>query len=340
MKKIIYPLLLLSLLLLFEQCANPVVVTQTSSQRIQQKIASLDSLLQSAPQGWQLTYFPKVDSLLFTNFSSKLIGIDIDKNRYGFGGHTYWIRFLPGGNLEMLAINGADVTQHKGSYKIGLSESLQISFITYLPIHEMVTPQWGGASDLLFVECDWQNRIILRTAHSQEYQRQRIFLTPLPEDKVPAEEAKKALNNRLFFERMQNPQIRLKKGSRIYFESDVQLNDKFSDGSLNKWRIERRYFLFLYNLRRYGDYNFKGYNGLGSGYTETPEGLVFFPGFSFDGKHTVNFVKRKGDKFVAELVRIWDPIYQKYTIESKHLHPQGEPLPYYIEIFNATTPTN
>ena len=71
---------LLLVALLFTACSsNDDVFDKSPSQRSSESISSLKDELVNAPYGWRVLYFPKTDSLLFSN-PSELI------SQYGFRG--------------------------------------------------------------------------------------------------------------------------------------------------------------------------------------------------------------------------------------------------------------
>ena len=45
--------------------------------------------------------------------------------------------------------------------------------------------------------------------------------------------------------------------------------------------------------------------------------------------------QREGNRFVAELVSVYDPLLRHTRLVSKHLHPKGEPTGLKAEIYDA-----
>ena len=64
--------------------------------------------------------------------------------------------------------------------------------------------------------------------------------------------------------------------------------------------------------------------GLGSGYSGTEHGITFRAGLRYDSKTMFFDFQREGNRFVAELVSVYDPLLRKTRLVSKHLHPEGE----------------
>lgn len=64
--------------------------------------------------------------------------------------------------------------------------------------------------------------------------------------------------------------------------------------------------------------------GLGSGYAGTEHGITFRAGLRYDSKTMFFDFQRKGNRFVAELVSVYDPLLRSIRLVSKHLHPEGE----------------
>ena len=46
--------------------------------------------------------------------------------------------------------------------------------------------------------------------------------------------------------------------------------------------------------------------------------------FHYDSKTMFFDFQRKGNRFVAELVSVYDPLLRSIRLVSKHLHPEGE----------------
>ncbi|SUB77526.1 DUF4302 domain-containing protein [Porphyromonas macacae] len=319
-------------------CKQDNAFDRSPAERMERHIENFKQTLVSAPHGWQLQYFPRVDSLLFRNPSTRLDWTDVTKDKYGYGGYLMLIKFAEGNRLEIKA----DLTDRQAKnvtsaeYDIRLGSSLQLSFTTHAPLHELVNSEFGGVSDFVYRYRDYWGNLIFTTGVSDDSNRPYIVLSPLKTAEEWKSGAEQAFENRKFFESMVHPQIRIRRGSRIFFQSDVPFKKPGDEQNKEKEleRNRRRYHIFLSYREKY-DPIFRGYNGLGSGYTGTKEGLSFRPGFSYDDKTTFFDFERKGDKFVAELVSVYDPLFQKFHFESKHLFPEGEPTSYIAEIIDT-----
>jgi hypothetical protein len=113
----------------------------------------------------------------------------------------------------------------------------------------------------------------------------------------------KAYNNRLFFEQMQNPQIVIKRGSKIYYQSDVYLkgnsfglNTPFLEGF-----VANRYYVFEYRTNPQEDPSTGRYKSqfIGSGYVGTESGLTFRAGLRYNKSIIFYDFVREGNRFVA-----------------------------------------
>ena len=87
----------------------------------------------------------------------------------------------------------------------------------------------------------------------------------------------------------------------------------------------KRYYLFVFASKRnpIPDYPPKEITGLGSGYTGTEQGLTFRAGLRFDAAKQFYDFERKGNRFEAELVQVYDTLLRSTRYVSKHLHPEG-----------------
>ena len=88
---------------------------KTPTERSLARQDSLREVLVSAPQGWEVLYFPKTDSLLFTN-PKEVINQHKFPNQLGYGGFYYQMTFHRDGVLDL-----------QGDYTDGSAKSLQRS---------------------------------------------------------------------------------------------------------------------------------------------------------------------------------------------------------------------
>ena len=72
---------------------------RSPAQRNAESIAALKAELTAAEHGWRVLYFPRTDSLLFSN-PSELIPQFGFRGRYGYGGHCFSMKFHADNTLE------------------------------------------------------------------------------------------------------------------------------------------------------------------------------------------------------------------------------------------------
>lgn len=322
----ILPLLSLFALLLVSSCREDNVFADSPAQRTSNYKQELRHTLMAAPHGWAMTYFPRVDSLLFRSATARVEDTQTGPERFGYGGYLFTIKFSSDNQLEMKTdLEGYETQKvYPGEYDIRLGSSLQLSFTTFTPLHELVNRELGGVSDFVYRYTDMQGRLIFTTGVSGLTNRPYILLTPLRSDEAWREVTTKAQEHRRFFEAMEHPQIQIRRGSRLFFQSDVPFKDARGDLSRQRERNRKRYHLFRAYRQRHDILFRGGYNAIGSGYIGTAEGISFRPGFAYDAKAVFYDFERVGDKFVCELVSIYDTQLQRFVLVSKHLHPEGE----------------
>ena len=125
---------------------------------------------------------------------------------------------------------------------------------------------------------------------------------------------------------MVNPQLRIYRGGRTFFRSDYFVKRPVeTNQSLLREIKDKRYYLFVFARKRnpIPDYPPKEITGLGSGYTGTEQGLTFRAGLRFDAAKQFYDFERKGNRFEAELVQVYDTLLRSTRYVSKHLHPEG-----------------
>ncbi len=294
-------------------------------------IKELREKLTGAKYGWRMIYFSKTDSLLFSNKNEILQNIIGYRNLYGYGGHYFLLKFDKNGTVEMRAdYTDKSITKTQESeFEIKQNTFTELSFTTYNYIHKLVNDRFEGASDFLYVGEDFKGDLVFKTSSYIEPAREYVLLQELKSEENWDEDIKKSYENRRFFENMKNPQITIKKGDRIYFKSDYVIKTNSPVESYQKFLkeiVKKRYYVFQFNT--VDDPYFKEHKpktvGLGSGYVGTEKGLSFYAGIRYDKNYIFYDFERKGDKFVCELVQIYDPL-RKFMYVSKHLFPDGEP---------------
>ena len=113
--------------------ANHDAFDRSPAQRNAESIAALKAELISAEHGWRVLYFPRTDSLLFSN-PSELIPQFGFRGRYGYGGDSFTMKFNPDNTMEMEAdfTQQAATTPQQSEYRVGRN-SLTMPFAP-LPI--------------------------------------------------------------------------------------------------------------------------------------------------------------------------------------------------------------
>lgn len=315
---------------------------KSPSQRNKENIEHLRNELVQAPYGWKMIYFSKSDSLLFSDKDQVLENLGRIEDFYGYGGHYFLLKFSEEGSVQMLADydNQTATTPLESEFEVKQNSFTQLSFTTYNYLHRIVNEKFKGASDFLYVGKNFQNKLVFKTAQSLEYAREYIVLEKLTsaEQWDGAENfVKKSYENRVFFDEMKNPQLTIRQGARVFFQSDIFLKTDSPLPSYQRFLREiknQRYYLFRFNKVPDPVYpeNAKESTGLGSGYVGTETGLRFYSGLRFNSTYIFYDFERKEGKFVCELVKIYDPILRKQIYVSKHLFPEGEPTHFVAEI--------
>ena len=65
-----------------------------------------------------------------------------------------------------------------------------------------------------------------------------------------------------------------------------------------------------------------------------PEGLTFLSGIRLDSQRIFSDFVRQGDRYICELVRVYDPQWRTLRLVSRHLHPEGEETGLVAEIYD------
>ncbi len=328
-------------------CEQENAFDQSPKVRYQSSVQELKALLTSAPNGWKMTYFSRCDSMLFSSVK-KTIGNFEYRRRLGYGGHFFLLKFKPSGQVSVLAeYNGKDLKDSlQSTYSITQTTSTTLSFDSYTYLHDLVNESFRGASNFVYQGQDMKGNLLFRTTTYSNQGHEYIRLERVDKKETWEGVFQKSKDNRLFFEGMVNPQIRIRLGEKEYYRSDVYIkNLEGLAGQTNKAYVEetyaKRYYLFLYNQNK--DIilqNKNRYEALGSGYVGTEQGISFQPGIIFNKTLRFRDFKRQGDKFVAELVRVYDPRIRKEFNQSKHLYPQGIELNYVAEIWDEKSKTD
>lgn len=181
----------------------------TVTERQQQRIDELKSVLCSAPNGWRMKYFPSLNSRLNTDITENykteahsLTDVYLQR-RMGAGGYNLFLKFREGGEMEVLtdiAYAPADVKSHyqpvyqteigQAQYGISVSDDLTLFFRTGTMLEELYPFQINATAKFLPVLVS-PERILLRTMNYPEPGREWIEMTPL---EVPEEQWAEKMN--------------------------------------------------------------------------------------------------------------------------------------------------
>ncbi len=320
-------------MLLLQSCVggSEEVFEFSPAERNSHAIKSLRDTLVSAPHGWKVVYFPKTDSLLFSN-PNEVIGQFQYAGRYGYGGYYYIMRFDEKGHVTMTTDQSPSSisTPQTGEFEIRQNTFTQLSFTTHNAIHDLVNDRFSGSSDFLFMGRDYDGSLLFKTASYNKPACEYIVFTKLEGPDTAEKFVTAAYENRRFFEEMKNPQLHIRIGGRTYFRSDTPAKRE----DLKEEIIAKRYHLFLFGSKPSAYIN--GFpdelKGLGSGFVGTEQGLMFRSGLRYDKQRIFYDFKREGNKFVCELVKVYDPYSRTTRLVAKHLAPEGEFTGYIAEI--------
>ncbi|MCZ2661699.1 DUF4302 domain-containing protein [Bacteroides fragilis] len=323
---------ILILIMAFFSCKDEKTFDLSPSERNAKHISELRKELINAPYGWSVTYFPRTDSLLFTNVNELITlpkGIFEEKYKYGYGGHCFLMRFSDNGIVEAVADYTEQSLQEvrQSEFEVSQNTFTQLSFTTYNYLHSLVNDRFTGSSDFLYTGKDIDGNLIFKTSSYIEPAREYIVFTKLKSDESWQEDIRKSYDNKLFFEKMKNPQLSIRKADRVYFRSDMRMNATYSTDGNTKQPLEvyQRYRLFL-AIDYFAPQGWLGnkVKGLGSGYVGTADGLTFRPGIRYSETYTFYDFRREGGRFVCELVKVFDPYSKTMRWVSRHLAPEGE----------------
>ncbi len=330
MKHQIVTLLIISMLAL--SCEKNYTEGISPAQRNADNIEKLRNRLTQAKYGWRMIYFSKSDSLLFTNKNEILQNTLRYRDLYGYGGHYFLLKFNEDGTVKMRSdFTDKSIKETKESeFVIQQNTFTELSFTTYNYLHKLINDKFEGASDFLYVEENFDNDLVFKTSSYIYPAKEYVLLQELDAEEAWDEDIEKSYENRKFFDDMKNPQITIRKGDRIFFKSDYVIKTNSPVESYKKFLEQipiKRYYVFEFNTV---DDPFFAENkpktvGLGSGYVGTEKGMFFYPGIRYDKKFIFYDFERQGDKFVCELVRIYDPIRRVFMYVSKYRYPEGEP---------------
>lgn len=319
----------------FISCRNQEETLVSPSEKTKESLQNLRKELIEAPLGWKVTYFPQTDSLLFSNKDEVLEKDPAFSQNFGFGGHYFIMNFQENGEVKMLWDQDKNTIKNsrKSEFEVRQNTYTQLSFTTPNYLHHLVNERYEGSSDFLYYGKDFDGNLIFKTASYTEPAREFIRFEKIKKEENANEIIEKSFTNRTFFESMNNPHITIKKGSKIYYKSDMPTKSYFLDSEINRAkRMEyQRYYYFRFNKRpNLSNGGAIESNALGSGYVGTEKGISFRTGIRYTESYVFYDFERVGDTFICELVRVYDPIRKKYRIMSKHLAPKDAETTGYI----------
>lgn len=355
--KSILSILLINIGLSIIACNKSNAFKVISTESIVDGINDLREELIQAPYGWKVIYFPRTDSLIFSDINKTYFKSDNDNQQSSYGGFYFIMRFSDNGTVQMQAdFDAKSLVSKTGEFQVKQNTFTQLSFTSYNYIHRLTNSEFNGSSDFLYVGKDFFGRHIFRTASYIEPAREYIVFEKLQHAQDTAF-ITHAYTNRRFFDNMINPQLCIHKGSRIFYKSDVfqKSTSDFNKNSLANG-MRTRYYVFSSSkvLNPLPDefeplQSFK----LGSGYVGTERGILFYSGIRYDKKN-IFYDFQKQDKtqksqidggcspngstrFVCELVEVYDSINRISLLVPKHLAPHGVPTYLTAEIYDDTS---
>ena len=164
---------ILILIMVFFSCKDEGIFDLSPSERNAKHISELRKELINAPYGWSVTYFPRTDSLLFTNVNELITlpkGIFDEKYKYGYGGHCFLMRFSDNGVVQAVADYTEQSLQEvrQSEFEVSQNTFTQLSFTTYNYLHSLVNDRFTGSSDFLYTGKDIDGNLIFKTSSYTE----------------------------------------------------------------------------------------------------------------------------------------------------------------------------
>ena len=307
------------------------VFPNTPTERSLARQDSLREVLVSAPQGWEVLYFPKTDSLLFTNPKEEV-------NQHKFPNQL--------GTLELQGdyTDGSAKAVQKSTYELGQAAYTRLSFTTGSYLTELIGERYEGELDFLFRGTDADGQLVFESPRTTKPACSYFILRRIAKDADRSARLDRAEGHRIAFEQMRNPQIRIHQGGRTLFLSNyiMKYSTRNELTSYGRNLVAQRYALFTAVSRKalIPDGPPQAIVGLGSGYVGTPEGLTFLTGIRYSSKYIFSDFERKGDRFFAELVEVYDAPYRTRRLVSRHLHPEGVETGIIAELYDDPDATH
>ena len=184
---------LLILIAVCFSCKDENIFDSSPSERSAKHISELRKELTDAPHGWCVTYFPRTDSLLFTNVNEQITQFEY-RNKYGYGGHCFFMKFADDGTVETIADydEQSGKNSRKSEFEVSQNTFTQLSFTTYNYLHSLVNDQFAASSDFLYTGKDADGNLVFRTASYIEPAREYMVFTKLKSENSWAEDMYKA----------------------------------------------------------------------------------------------------------------------------------------------------
>lgn len=348
--------LILSILVLVLACRKQNIFSQEPTQRIVGDMEALKQELTQAPFGWKVIYFPRTDSLLYSDPSKVYVKNGFSED-IGTGGFYFLMSFTDSGTVKMRAdFDPESMRSQESGFEIKQNTYTQLSFTSYNYIHRLTNTKFRGSSDFLYFGKDFFGRLIFKTASYIEPAREYIIMEKLTQAS-DSNYLHQAYENRRFFDNMYNPQLCIRQGSRSFFQSDVFLRSATQYGpkeSELKNQRYSRYYVFSSTLQEPNlpsDFIPEKDVRLGSGYCGTEKGISFYAGLRYNNTYVFyDFEKREAKQpepgscvpaganyFACELVKVYDSINRVEILVPKHQAPNGYPTYFTAEIYDDTS---
>ncbi|WP_329905252.1 DUF4302 domain-containing protein [Porphyromonas pogonae] len=292
-------LIILFLTSFFISCSQDVELSFKNSPvtRTEQSIALIREKLVSAENGWEMTYFPHVDSTKFSDIRKDLNeiphGFSFIRSYFGIGGYKFFIKFYRNGTLEMLSDRVPDKPR-TSQFEVSMGAYAQLSFTT--PNYHLI----GRQNDFLFNEETSDGQLVFRTLRHKDQGMEYIVMKKLPLGSSIVDIARKVSENRTHFEKMGRYILTITDAKgRVRYETNYAPNPQqtYSDRIINP---DVRYIAFL--RKEDLDLTKTGRTGLASGYSPSLEGVEFFPGLRFSQEILFNYFTMKSENhYISEV---------------------------------------
>lgn len=275
-----------SLLLLSCSGGEEMLFADSPSERMQQGITGLRNELTKAPWGWKITYFPNIESAKFadlhTNLKNHENAILYIDTRLGEGGHNFWAQFREDGTLTMVSDrSGESLTkQITSEFEVKQGAITQLSFTTHNYIHSLAT------SDFVLKGQPTNGKLVFKSMKSLNDEQEYIVMEKVQsEEQLKSDQLKMAEQKQHFEGTLKEPVLVIKDSAgKILFQSNMP----------RYIHTSKRYILFVKDHAP-DAFVSNYYTGLGSGYSFTPTGMIFYPGFRYDTQTIFTTFEKQAD---------------------------------------------